>query len=120
MSCRLSYPPQPKKLRKEVLSQKEGLIGVCQLNSSKWLLKWHCDLTCKTICAWSTFTQLQLHPHHWHWHLKKITTLMKQCILGIGIGNSPLQYLNIGPYNSYHHCKEICICRCELFAKCYH
>ena len=24
---------------------------------------WHCDLTCKTICARSAYTQLQLHPH---------------------------------------------------------
>ena len=49
---------------------------------------------------------------------KKITTLKKQCILGIGIGNSPIQHLHIRPYNSYYHCEEICSCRGESLVKC--
>ena len=42
--------------------------------------------------TWSAYTQLQLQPHHWHWPPKKITTLEKRSILGIGLGNSPLQH----------------------------
>ena len=51
---------------------------------------------------------------------KKITTLNKQLILGIGFGYSAFQHSQIIPYNSYYHCKEIFIRKGELLDKCYH
>ena len=114
LSC--SFHP---KIEDVVLSQKKSWVGVCQRNSSKCHLIWICTLTCKTICAWSAYMQLQLHSHHWHWPLKNITSIKKRCIPGIGIGHSTLQHLTIRSYNSYNYCEKICIHRGELSAKCY-
>ena len=59
-------------------------------------------------------SQLALAP-------KKITTPKKWCNpIGIEIGYSPIQHLQIQPYNSYYYCEEICIRIGESLAKCYH
>ena len=72
---------------------------------------------CLRMFSIGLYVQLQFHRHHWQRPLKKITTLEKRCILGIGIGNSTLQHLHIKSYKSYHHCEEIRIRRGGSLAK---
>ena len=99
----IKVPFSPKKMRIEILCQKKlSRLLSTQQQQMLHIIIWHCDLTCKTICAWSANMQLQLHHHHWHWPPKKITTRKKHCILEIGIGSYPIQHLHIRPYNSYH------------------